>query len=163
MTKIGVLSDSHLGHVTEEFRILLQRLFRDVDLIIHAGDMVSRSVFDYLCNWDLRGVKGNMDDFDLDNLLPRKRVEAIEGKRIGIVHGRGAPYSIEQVVLSEFTDVDLIVFGHSHVPSYAKRGDLILFNPGALRNPATGKKTVGIIEIGTEIVCRHVDVTRDYR
>jgi uncharacterized protein len=158
VTKIGVLSDSHLSRVTEEFKTIVQTVFRDVDLVIHAGDMVSRSVYDYLCNWDLRGVKGNMDDFDLDNLLPRKRIEVIEGRRIGIMHGRGAPYSVEQIVLSEFTDVDVIVFGHSHVPTCRRNGDLILFNPGALRNPAIGKKTVGIIEIDTEIVCRHIEV-----
>jgi len=43
-----------------------------VDIIIHAGDMVSRAIYDYLCNWDLRAVKGNMDDFDLDNILREK-------------------------------------------------------------------------------------------
>jgi uncharacterized protein len=158
MTRIGVLSDSHLNHAPEAFKTMVQGVFRDVDILIHAGDMVSRAVYDYLCNWDLRAVKGNMDDFDLDNLLPKKRIEVVEGRKIGIIHGRGAPYSIEQVVLSEFTDVDIIVFGHSHAPAYARRGDLILFNPGALRNPAIGKKTVGIIEIGAEITCRHVDV-----
>jgi hypothetical protein len=158
MTRIGVLSDSHLSRVTEEFKLLVQGVFQDVDIIIHAGDMVSRAIYDYLCNWDLRAVKGNMDDFDLDNILPRKRIEVVEGRRVGIVHGRGAPYSVEQVVLSEFTDMDMIIFGHSHVPTYTKKGDLILFNPGALRNPAIGKKTVGMIEIGAEITCRHVEV-----
>ena len=163
MTKIGVLSDSHLSRVTEEFRALMQTAFRDVDLIIHAGDMVSRTVYDYLCNWDLRGVMGNMDDFDLEGILPRKRIDVVEGKRIGVIHGRGAPYSVEQIVVSELGDVDVIVFGHSHVPACKRKGDLILFNPGALSNPATGKKTVGIIEIGAEINCRHVDVTTVYR
>jgi hypothetical protein len=158
VTKIGVLSDSHLGRVTEEFRTILQTVFRDVDLIIHAGDMVSRTVYDYLCNWDLRGVMGNMDDFDLEGVLPKKRIEVIEGRRIGVMHGRGAPYSAEQIVVAEFANVDLIVFGHSHVPVYKRKGDLILFNPGALSNPATGRKTVGIIEIGAEIECRHVEV-----
>lgn len=158
MTKIGVLSDSHLSHITEEFKDIVRTVFHDADLIIHAGDMVSRPVYEYLSNWDLRAVMGNMDDLELQSLVPRRRIEVIEGRRVGIVHGRGAPHGIEQVVLSEFTEVDMVVFGHSHVPTYKRKGNLILFNPGALRNPATGKKTVGIIEIGTEIVCRHVEV-----
>ena len=148
MAKIGVLSDTHLTRVTEEFSAIVSTLFRDVDLIIHAGDMVSREVYDYLRTWDVRAVAGNMDGFDLAGLLPNKRVEVIEGRRIGIVHGAGPPYAIEQWVLRQFTHVDAIVFGHSHVPALTRHGDLVLFNPGAVRNPSTGVRTVGVIELG---------------
>ena len=148
MAKIGVLSDTHLTRVTEEFSAIVSTLFRDADLIIHAGDMVSREVYDYLCTWNVRAVAGNMDGFDLAGLLPGKRVEVIEGKRIGIVHGAGPPYAIEQRVLGQFTQVDAIVFGHSHMPALTRHGDVVLFNPGAFRNPSTGVRTVGMIELG---------------
>jgi uncharacterized protein len=158
MTRIGVLSDTHLTTVTEAFKSIVRTQFRDVELIIHAGDIVTREVYEYLCNWDVRAVCGNMDGFDLEGLLPYKRVEVIEGKRIGIIHGKGPPYAIEPLVRSEFTDVDVIVFGHSHVPSCSERGGVRLFNPGAMRNPASGVPTVGIIEIGEEIRFKHVPV-----
>ena len=45
--KIGVLSDTHLTKVTEEFSSILGALFRDVEIIIHAGDIVSREVYEY--------------------------------------------------------------------------------------------------------------------
>jgi putative phosphoesterase len=156
--KIGVLSDTHLTKVTEEFRSILSVAFRDVEIIIHAGDIVSREVYEYLCNWDVRAVTGNMDGFDLTGLLPKKRVEVIGGRRIGVVHGKGPPYGIEQRVLSEFTDVDVIIFGHSHVPTLSRHGDVALFNPGALRNPSTGVRTVGIIELGEEMSFKHLPV-----
>jgi uncharacterized protein len=158
MTRIGVLSDTHLTTVTEEFKSMVIALFRDVELIIHAGDIVTREVYEYLCNWDIRAVRGNMDASDLAGMLPDKRVEVIEGRRIGITHGKGPPYGVEQLVLSEFTDVDLIVFGHSHISACSKRGGVLLFNPGAVRNPASGVPTVGIIEIGAEIRFKHLPI-----
>jgi putative phosphoesterase len=158
MTRIGVLSDTDLTTATQEFRSIVSTLFRDVEIIIHAGDIVTREVYEYLCSWDIRAVRGNMDGFDLAALLPDKRVEVIEGRRIGITHGKGPPYGIEQLVLSEFTGVDLIVFGHSHAPTCSERGGIFLFNPGALRNPASGTASVGILEIGKEIKFKHVAV-----
>ena len=158
MTRVGVLSDTHLTTVTREFRTIVDTLFRDVEIIIHAGDIVAREVYEYLCGWDLRAVRGNMDAFDLAALLPDKRVEVIEGRRIGIMHGKGPPYGIEQLVLSEFTDVDLIVFGHSHTPICSERSGVFLFNPGAMRNPTLGAPSVGILEIGKEMRFKHVPV-----
>ena len=156
MTRIGVLSDTHLTTVTQEFKSIVSSLFRDVEIVIHAGDIVAREVYDYLSNWDVRAVRGNMDGFDLAALLPNKRIEVIEGRRIGITHGKGPPYGIEQLVLSEFTDVDVIVFGHSHAATCSERGGVFLFNPGAMRNPASGVPSAGMLEIGREIKFKHL-------
>lgn len=158
--KIGVLSDTHLASVTEDFKKMLKRQFSDVDMIIHGGDMTSVSVYDYLSNWELKAVRGNMDDHDLGALLPVKRVELIMGKKIGIIHGRGSPYTIEDVVLGEFKDIDVIVFGHSHIPANLKRAGVMMFNPGSYRGSYSHKGTVGIIEIGEggEMTFRHIEV-----
>ena len=158
--KIGVLSDTHLTSVTEDFKKMLKGQFSDVDVIIHGGDMTSIAVYDYLSNWNLKAVRGNMDDHDLGALLPVKRIETIMGKRIGIIHGRGSPHTIEDVVSGEFRDVDIIVFGHSHVPANMKRGGVAMFNPGSYRGSYSHKGTVGMIEIdkGGEITFRHIEV-----
>lgn len=158
--KIGVLSDTHLISVTEDFKKMLKGQFSDVDMIIHGGDMTSVAVYDYLSNWDLKAVRGNMDDHDLGSLLAVKRVELIMGKKIGIIHGRGSPHTIEDVVFGEFRDVDIIIFGHSHAPANKKRGGVIMFNPGSCRGSYSHKGTVGMIEInkGGEITFRHIEV-----
>jgi len=158
MIRIGVLSDTHLASANNDFKSIVKSVFRDVDMIFHAGDMTSMEVFDYLSNWDLRAVRGNMDDFKLKTLLPDKRIEDIEGVRIGIMHGRGGPVGIEEVVLSEFGEVDLIVFGHSHVPLNTTKKGVRLFNPGSLRGGYSYPGSVGIIEIGREINLRHLSV-----
>jgi len=158
--KIGVLSDTHLTSVTEDFKKMLKGQFSDVDVIIHGGDMTSIAVYDYLSNWDLRAVRGNMDDYDLGALLPVKRIETIMGKRIGMIHGRGSPHTIEDVVFGEFRDIDIIVFGHSHVPANVRRAGVLMFNPGSYRGSYSHKGTVGMIEIGEggETTFRHIEV-----
>jgi len=158
MIRLGVLSDTHLASVNNDFKRIVKSAFRDVDMILHAGDMTSAEVLDYLSNWDIRAVRGNMDDFKLKALLPDKRIEEIEGVRIGIMHGRGGPEGIEELVLSEFEEVDLIVFGHSHVPLNSAKKGVRLFNPGSPRGGYSRPGSVGIIEIGEGISLRHLSV-----
>jgi uncharacterized protein len=156
--KIGILSDTHLPNITEDFKETVKRVFDGVDMIIHAGDITGISVFDYLSNWELKAVRGNMDDFDLYNLLPEKRIENIMGKNVGIIHGKGPPNGIEDVVLREFQHVDLIIYGHSHVPRETKKGGVLLFNPGSYRRSYSYHGTVGMIEITDNITLRHIEI-----
>lgn len=147
MIKIGVLSDTHLSRPTDDFKVTIAKVFSDVDMIIHAGDMTGLLVHEFLSNWDLRAVSGNMDDYDLMAILPKKRIEEIAGKRIGIIHGKGPPFYIEKIVEQEFVGVDIIIFGHSHIPLYNKKVDVCMINPGSYRS----SRTVGILELEDEI------------
>jgi putative phosphoesterase len=154
MKTIGILSDTHLGRPTDDFKSSLGKHFANVDMIIHAGDMTGSLVHEFLSNWDLRAVAGNMDDYDLRAIVPEKRVEEIEGKRIGIVHGRGSPVGLEQFVIRQFEDVDIIVFGHSHIPFSAMRGNICLINPGSYKT----SRTMGVLEIGDEVSFRILEL-----
>ncbi len=156
--KIGVISDTHLTHPTDNFRKNMREFFANVEVVLHAGDMTSSSVLDFLSNWDVRAVRGNMDDYDLRASLPEQRIEAIAGKRIGIMHGWGSPAGLEDRVFNSFSDVDIVVFGHSHVPLKAAKRGVTLFNPGSYRGGYAGKGTVGIIEITGEVTFRHIAV-----
>lgn len=156
--KIGILSDTHLTGITKDFKETIKRVFDGVDMIVHAGDMTGIGVFNYLSNWELKAVRGNVDDFELYNLLPEKRTENIMGKNIGIIHGKGPPNGIENVVFREFQNVDLIIFGHSHIPLSTIKGDVLLFNPGSYRRSNSYRGTVGIIEIADNITLRHIEV-----
>jgi len=159
MLRIGVLSDTHLGKMSRESKQKIRDLFRDVTVLIHAGDMTSMEVYTYLNNWDCKAVLGNMDDAELKPLLPDKRVEEIGGKKIGIIHGRGAPHGIENVVYKEFQDVDMIIFGHSHIPLLTRKENVILFNPGAFKSSYSYPGSAGIIEISdNEIHCQHITI-----
>jgi len=134
----------------------MKECFADVQIVLHAGDMTSSSVLDFLSNWDVRAVRGNMDDHDLRSALPEQRIETIAGRRIGVMHGWGSPAGLEDRVLDSFPDVDIVVFGHSHMPLKATKRGVALFNPGSYRGGYSGKGSVGIIEIAQEVTFRHI-------
>jgi hypothetical protein len=156
--KIAVISDTHLAHPSESFKRHMRTLFADADVMLHAGDMTSSSVFDYLSHWDLRAVRGNMDDLDIRQALPEQRTEVIAGKRIGIIHGWGSPAGLEDRVLDRFSDVDIVVFGHSHLPLKVMKRGVMLFNPGSYRGGYSQKGSVGVIKIAEEVTFRHLAV-----
>jgi len=154
MKKIGVISDTHLSRPTDDFKSTLDKYFADVEMVIHAGDMTGLLVHEFLSNWDLRAVAGNMDDYDLSAILPETRIEDIEGRKIGIIHGRGSPFWLEQFVLGKFEDVDIIIFGHSHIPLSTKKGNIHLFNPGSYRS----SRSMGILELGDEVSFNFIEL-----
>lgn len=153
--KIGVISDTHLKKVTPELEELFQKYFHDVDILVHAGDSVSLAVLDYLSQRPLKAVSGNMDPFEIQQSLPHKLTFEVEGKRFGLIHGWGAPWDLPQRVLKEFSGVEVIIFGHSHVPYCSVEKGVLLFNPGSpgltYRTKNGSKGNLGIIEIGEKI------------
>lgn len=148
--KIGVLSDTHLRTPNESLEFILERLFEDTAMILHAGDIVTRRVLDRLEERGVIAVCGNMDDFEVSESVPQTRLLSVAGKSIGLIHGWGSTQGLENRILDRFADKkpDLIVYGHSHVPFWGKVGDVYLFNPGsASQNRYSQTSTVGLIEI----------------
>lgn len=148
--KIGVLSDTHLSKSTGMFHAvkraiqnsrtlhdldsILQHHFQDVDLILHAGDFVDISVLERLqALAPVEGVQGNMDSSEICAQLPVRKVIEVEGVRIGLTHGEGAPQGIMPRVLARFQDdhLDAMVFGHSHTPMNERHNGILCFNPGS--------------------------------
>jgi putative phosphoesterase len=128
--KIGVLSDTHLQS-GQELPLDILKAFSNVDLIIHTGDIISLSVLERLKKIkDVKAVQGNMDSLNIKSLLPEKEVLEINGKRIGIIHGSGGPWGIENKLREQFENVDAIVYGHTHQARNELLGDILFFNPG---------------------------------
>ena len=144
-TRIGVLSDSHVRSLGGLPHTLIETL-SSVDLIVHAGDFVALQVYEDLTQLgNVKAVRGNMDEGDIRTLLPETELLVIEGKKIGIIHGFGAPWGIEERVRTRFGEVDVIIFGHSHISKNEVIGGVHFFNPG----PA--KRSCGILEISSNI------------
>ena len=150
--RIGVVSDTHLLSVDDHFRRLIRLYFSDVGTIIHAGDMVDTSVSDFLSEWVLIAVTGNMDGRSVADRFPKKTIAEIGGKRIGVIHGYGSPAGLADRVRGEFLDdaVDCIVFGHTHAPLNETRDGILLFNPGSPTDKRfTRHNTLGYLVITT--------------
>ena len=170
MTKIGVLSDTHLtasvgnflGNVKqkirnkltlEDLRVIASEHFRDVELIIHAGDFVETAVAEMLRTFaPLEAVHGNMDTAEVERAFPAMRVLEIGRFKIGVTHGDGAPQGIIERVSAKFAGVDAIVFGHSHQPVNERRDSILFFNPGSPTDRIFAPyNSLGLLEIGDTI------------
>jgi len=132
--KIGVVSDTHISHGMGKLPKALYEGLKGVDLILHAGDIVSMDVLEELkLIAPVEAVAGNMDGWDVARTLPEKKVVQAGKFRIGITHGYGKVHDIEERVIKAFEGegVDCIVFGHSHKAIVERHGAVLLVNPGS--------------------------------
>jgi len=103
-------------------------------------------------------VYGNNDHGALRERLPEVARVELEGVRFAVVHETGDAKGRERRCAERFPDVDVLVFGHSHIPwdTVADTG-LRLLNPGSptdrRRQPA-GTYLTAVVDAG-----RLVDVT----
>ena len=65
--KIVVMSDTHLSQTTNEFKTLCSELCDDADMVIHLGDWDKVGILDYLEQYPLEAVAGNMDDYPIQS------------------------------------------------------------------------------------------------
>ena len=113
-------------------RLPVERL-RDVDLILHAGDLSTAAVLEELeaIGPPVRAVHGNVDEPALRERLPAERVVDAEGARIAMVHDAGPAKGRLERLRIRFPDADAVVFGHSHIPLHEQQGGFQIFNPGS--------------------------------
>lgn len=129
---VGVLSDTHIPSTVRALPPVIYDIFKDVDLIIHAGDIVELSVLDELRTIaPVEAVAGNMDDSEVQLRLPVKKVITLGRFRTGIIHGKYKIDIQKEMIRKEFTGVDLIVYGHSHTPYWGKLEGVYFLNPGS--------------------------------
>jgi putative phosphoesterase len=148
--KIGVLSDTHLTRVTPALERIVEEQVREVDLLIHAGDIVSLPVYRFLQQRPIEAVQGNMDELALRRELPEKKNLTLENFKIGLMHGWGSPIGLEERLKREFPGVDVIIYGHSHLPAHHWSGGIFFFNPGSVSG-YRGKPSIGILHLAADI------------
>ncbi len=149
--KIGVISDTHIADNSKHIPALILGAFRQVDLIIHAGDSVGLGAIEELklvCS-RVVAVAGNMDLEEVRNKYPLKQILDVFGYRIGVMHGFGAPAGLLELLKEAFKEdgCDLIIFGHSHKTLNEKIGNVLFFNPGSATDSAAAYNSYGIIEL----------------
>ena len=145
--KVGVISDTHIPNRAKEIPEKVIELFSDAALILHAGDIVDKSVIEKLETIaKVEVVKGNMDKPDVP--FPVKKVLNVEAIRIGLIHGFGSPFGIRNRIRKEFDEIDIIVYGHSHKPYNKTENGVLFFNPGTPTDKIFALyNSVGILEI----------------
>lgn len=144
--RIAVLADTHVNKLDQLPKKIIDAL-STVDLIIHAGDFTDIQLLNELRQLrEVKAVQGNMDSIELRTILPVKEIVDIGNKRIGITHGSGRSWGIEERVRRMFESdrIDIIVYGHSHESQNKVIDDILFFNPGKARD------SFGILAIDEE-------------
>lgn len=128
------MSDTHLPKRAKQLPAPLLAELPRADVVIHAGDWVDTTTLDLLESRSNRfiGVYGNNDGPELRARLPEIARADLDGLRVGVVHETGAAQGRETRCAARFPDLDVLVFGHSHIPwdTTAPTG-LRLLNPGS--------------------------------
>lgn len=143
MIRIGVMSDSHgrLINVTRAVREMGR-----VDAIVHLGDHDSdASEIGRLSDASLSVVCGNCDWF---SQFPAELLLELGGIRVLLTHGHRQNVKEGLTVLSlkaETMNVQLALYGHTHIASVENDGACVFVNPGALRD---GRYAIVEIEDG---------------
>ncbi len=152
--KIGVISDIHIPSAASHLPAEVRGYFKDCDFIIHAGDAVELSVLKELEEIaETKAVSGNMDNYELKQKLPEILVLEVGNKKVGVIHGFGATDKIIDKARQAFKQkMDVIIFGHSHVPFNCEIDGTLFFNPGSPTDKIFAPyRSIGIIEINDEI------------
>lgn len=132
-TRLLLIADTHIPGRARGLPAAVLHEADAADLVIHAGDWVSAAVLDELeRHAAVLGVYGNNDGADLRERLPEVARRDIEGLRVAVVHETGDAQRRHVWADAHFTDADVLVFGHSHIPwdTITPRG-LRLLNPGS--------------------------------
>ena len=134
MTEILLLADTHVPRRARDLPAQVWSAVEAVDVVLHAGDWVDVALLDAL---ELRaarlvGCYGNNDGAQLRQRLPEVARVELDGLRFAVVHETGAAAGRERRCEAAYPDVDVLVFGHSHIPwdTSTPRG-LRLLNPGS--------------------------------
>jgi len=143
--RLGVISDTH-GKLRPE----VEDVFREVDRIVHCGDVGSPRILDQLALLaPVSAAYGNTDGFDV-RARSSKVVRLEEsGSVIIALHGDQFGMPTAAVLTDEYPDADIILFGHTHKPLIEQhRGSVIVMNPGAAGAVRCScRPSVGILEL----------------
>lgn len=139
--RILVVSDTHgsTGLLLEAVRHA-----GSTDMLLHLGDgQRDCSVLDEYYSGEIRTVRGNCDFSSDDNF---EQTLALQGSSIFMTHGHmyDAKMSLNRLwQKGRDINVDVVCFGHTHLPILVKQGKLTLMNPGSLRHT----RSYGLITI----------------
>ncbi|WP_197030144.1 metallophosphoesterase [Cellulomonas sp. URHE0023] len=129
-----LLADTHVPRRARDLPAAVWAAVEAADVVVHAGDWVSEQFFDELSGRSRRlvGCYGNNDGAELRLLLPRVARVDLAGVRLAVVHETGQAAGRERRCDVEHPDVDVLVFGHSHIPwDTVTPSGMRLLNPGS--------------------------------
>jgi len=137
--KIGITGDTH-GDMSTVRQIV--KLAPPVERWLHTGDHAGDAVIlESMTGLPMTKVLGNCD-YD-DRIANIDEIFVCEGFKIWLTHGHrymGHTHIEELAWWAKQLEVDIVVYGHTHVPMVKYYGDKLLINPGSTARPRGGSK-----------------------
>jgi len=148
--RILVLSDTHAPRRWKSCPPAVAGWLRQADTILHAGDVCTADVLVELAQYaPVHAVLGNNDGPDVAEWgAPATLQLELAGLRVAMIHDSGPAAGRLRRMRAAFPAVELVVFGHSHIPFDESDGHLRIFNPGS---PTDRRRqphgTLGVLDI----------------
>ncbi|BBY26502.1 metallophosphoesterase family protein [Mycolicibacterium sediminis] len=132
--RLLLIADTHVPKRARDIPAAVWDEVDRADVVVHAGDWVEPDLLDRLEARAQRLVAcwGNNDGDELRRRLPERADVTLDGVRFAVVHETGQSAGRDARMARLYPDVDVLVFGHSHIPwdATAETG-LRLLNPGS--------------------------------
>lgn len=131
--KILIISDSH--GMTSKLEKVMEKAGK-ADMLIHLGD-VERDV-EYIrkhAGCETHIIAGNND---FNGNIPKEEILQIGKYKVWITHGHRYHVNWDLDVIADEAaslGMDIVMFGHTHVPVVAYKDNVILVNPGSIAFP----------------------------
>lgn len=136
--KILIVSDTHGKNL--HYLETIERV-SPIDLMIHLGDYEGGEAYiKKITPCLVEMVSGNNDYL---NGLPKDKIIHIGKYKILLTHGHryGVNSTINNLIeAAQRNNVDIVMFGHTHVPMIDLRGSVWAINPGSLTLPRQHNK-----------------------
>lgn len=159
--KILVMSDSH--RVLNPIRDLLETTHQGIDMVFHLGDCSEdiKSFIKIYNNIEFHCINGNCD---FNDHFSYEEIIIVNGKKIWLSHGHrnGVKIGYDRIsYAAEEKEVQVCLFGHTHMPATFKYNDIWFMNPGSLSFPrGIAIPSYGVLDItdSGDIECRLVGI-----
>jgi uncharacterized protein len=148
---IAIFGDTHMPRGSRRLPHACAELLAQAELIVHTGDFTGLGVLRALQRFSAQvtAVHGNMDEPELQTLLPETAVVEAGGVRVGVVHDAGPRAGRHARLLARFPGCDLIAYGHTHRPEVTRVGDVWIVNPGSpTERRRAPRHTLAVVEDG---------------
>jgi putative phosphoesterase len=152
--KLGLLSDTHQN--IEDLRVAIDHLVREeVDCLVHLGDdFQDAETFDEFEIKTTIAVPGVYDPEYSDRNVPHRLIEDVGGFRVMFSHTLEShpndfPDDPKPEDFLTKGEIDILLYGHTHVPRIEIKDSILLVNPGHLRkhDKRGHRATFGLLEI----------------
>ncbi len=156
--KIAVLSDTH-GNYPLAIK-MLDRI-SDLDCIVHLGDVLhDADIIEQAYSTPVIKLAGNCDSTPK---AKRELLLSLCGRSLFLSHGDlyRVKNGIDRIYeKASSVSADIVLYGHTHIPAVEKKGEILLVNPGSLKE-AEAPQSLAIIHLNEKDVSAEIVMVKD--